>query len=93
MERLRNSPAFGLPRKEKFQSSSQYNIIQAMKIKVKLDNRWARLKRPYPYEKLIQEWSYFVPGFQYMKARYPGWDGRKKFLKFDKVPAGLFRAT
>lgn len=64
-----------------------------MKVRVTLGNRWARLERPYPYEALNQEWSFSVPNYQFMKWKFPGWDGRKKFLKDNYVPAGLFRAT
>lgn len=62
-------------------------------VHVFLTNRVATLKRPYDYDGLIPYWSYSVPGFQYMMRRFPGWDGRKKLLKWNKLSSGLFLAT
>lgn len=63
------------------------------KVHVALTNRFAFLIRPFPYDDLIKYWSYSVPNFQFMKGRFPHWDGRVKMLKRDKMSAGLFRAT
>jgi superfamily II DNA or RNA helicase len=61
---------------------------------VKLTNRWAYLlDEDYDYDRLIPYWSFSVPNFHFMQNKYIGWDGRIKFLKYGKVPAGLFRAT
>lgn len=64
-----------------------------MNVSVVLTNRVAYLKGSYPYDDLLPFWSYSVDRFKYLQRYYPGWDGRIKLLKFNKVPAGLFRAT
>lgn len=67
---------------------------QVHKIPVFLTNRTAVLQSSsYDYDELIPFWSYSVPGFKYMKRRFPGWDGRKKLFKYGKLPSGLFLAT
>lgn len=63
---------------------------------VNLTNRVARFRKPYPheelYEKLIKLFRFRVPGYFYMPAyRYGGWDGWRKLLLRNSVPAGLFR--
>ena len=63
------------------------------RIYVKVRNRVAQLQRPYPYEHLLPFWSYSVPNFNFIRRYYPQWDGKKKLLKYDRVPAGLFWAT
>jgi len=65
----------------------------AIPIKVLVSNRTATLVKPYPYEDLLPYWSYTVPGAQYMMRYRPGWDGKIKMLKWDKLPSGLFWAT
>lgn len=63
-------------------------------VHVRLTNRYAYLQQPYDKETLLKEWSYAVNIPPYIiQRRWPGWDGRKKLLVRDRVPAGLFRAT
>ena len=63
-------------------------------VNVRLTNRYAYLEQPYDKETLQREWSYSVSIPRYIiQRRWPGWDGRKKLLVRDRVPAGLFRAT
>lgn len=75
-----------------------------MTVKALATNRSVLLIRPYPYNKLWRYWSFIVPGWYFIRKRYAywdkesgeikyRWDGRKSFLKDDRVPAGLFRAT
>ena len=63
------------------------------RVYVRLTNRVATLVRPYPYEDLIKHWSFSAPNYQFMKWKFPNWDGRIKMLKRDKLSAGLFWAT
>jgi superfamily II DNA or RNA helicase len=74
------------------------------KIHVRVTNRVAYLRQPYPHDKLLRFWSYSFKGFRFIRQRYLyfdreeqkwklRWDGRVKLLKRDQVPAGLFWAT
>src|ERR1700756_4602513 len=63
------------------------------KVDVKVLNRTAFLSRPYDYDALIKHWSFTVPNYRFIIRNYPGWDGRIKLLKRDRLPAGLFWAT
>jgi superfamily II DNA or RNA helicase len=67
--------------------------MSSSKIHVQINNRTALLLRPYDYEKLLSYWSFSVPNFKFITRRFPGWDGKIKLLKRDRLPAGLFWAT
>ena len=67
--------------------------MNSSKIHVQINNRTALLSRPYDYDTLIKYWSFSVPNFRFIGRRFPGWDGKIKLLKRDRVPAGLFWAT
>jgi superfamily II DNA or RNA helicase len=61
-----------------------------MKIRVLLKNRYAEFIRPYPDE-LKDIFSYLAPGsFFNPLVRKHIWDGKISFLKYDRVPTGLF---
>lgn len=75
-------------------------------IHVTTTNRVAELTSPYSIvqQELEDEWSFQVPNFQFMKHKFVRfnpqtqeyeqfWNGRKKFLSRDRLPAGLFWAT
>lgn len=71
-------------------------------IHVIIDNRFAELQEPYNKKKLLPFWSHVVDGWHFMRSRYAyfdgkkwnyRWDGKISYLKYDKVPAGLFWAT
>ena len=73
-------------------------------IHVDITNRTARLSGHYSSRKLIPHWSFQVPQWHFIKERYSywdedegktkyRWDGKIKFFKYGKMPAGLFYAT
>lgn len=64
-----------------------------VQVQVLVSNRTATLVKPYPYDELLPYWSYTVPGAKFIMRYKPGWDGKKRMLKWDKVPSGLFWAT
>lgn len=65
----------------------------AIRIKVLLTNRDAEFLEPFPDQQLSEIFSYPVPG-AYFSPVYKNkqWDGKRSFLKYNKVPAGLFVA-
>ena len=63
------------------------------KVYVRIANRIATIERPYDYDALIKHWSFMLPGAKFFAHRYHNWDGSKKLLVRDKLPAGLFWAT
>ena len=66
-------------------------------VHIHVEGRVVFLIEPFPskrtYRKLQRQWSFTVPNWNWMKDRYPNWDGRIKLLKHDNLPAGLFWAT
>jgi len=73
-----------------------------LRVKVVLTNAQAILLKPYPLDSMIKYWSFSHPQWFHMRSkwafRYHGqtryrWDGKVRFLKRDRVPAGLFWAT
>lgn len=65
-------------------------------VQIYITNHWAQVTTDdsKAFEILKNYWSYSVPGYRFMpQYKYGGWDGRVSFLKHNRVPAGLFRAT
>lgn len=73
-------------------------------VSVRVDGRIARLSEPYRRSKLLPHWSFRLPQWHFIKEKYSywddderkykyRWDGKIKFFKYGKLPAGLFWAT
>lgn len=62
-------------------------------VDVEIKNRMAHLVSDYDIETLTPFWSYSHPRYNFIKRYYPGWDGKIKLLKYNRVPVGLFWAT
>jgi len=58
-----------------------------------MQSRVTRLLKPYPFEELRAAFSFQPDGYRFMPRFMDGtWDGCIRFLKYDKVPTGLFLA-
>ena len=64
------------------------------KIRALVTNRVAYLSPKTPRDRLMPFFSFSHPQFQFIKRRYPGWDGRINFMNANnELPAGLFWAV
>lgn len=72
------------------------------KVRVTVTNRQAILHEPYDYDRLIKHWSFAVNNWHFIRNKYQyfykgkvyySWDGKIKFLKRNRLSAGLFWAT
>lgn len=68
-------------------------MLWAKTIDVEMTNRVAHLTSHYYGKELQKYWSFAHPKWKFVQRSRPGWDGMIRFLKYDKLPAGLFWAT